>query len=88
MVYGLSDYTAKNPSTPSVRSELRQEIERVVNLFEPRLKNVSVRVEAPEGAERRIRFTIAALLQMDDEAEPVSFDTYYDSMRSEYRIKN
>jgi len=86
--YGLSDYTAKNPSSPSVRGELRQEIERMVHQFEPRLINVSVRVEAPTGTERRVRFTIAALLRVDDEAQPVSFDAYYDSMRCEYRIKN
>lgn len=88
LLYGITDYTAKNPSTPSVCTQLRQEIERVVGLFEPRLKNVSVRVEAPEGGERRIRFTISALLTLDDEEQPVNFDTYYDSMRSEYRIQN
>ena len=27
LTYGLSDFTSKNPATPSVRSELRQEIE-------------------------------------------------------------
>lgn len=86
--YGVADYTARNPSTPSMRGELRREIEAVVGLFEPRLKNVAVRVDPPEKGERRVRFTIAALLQVDDESQPVSFDTYYDCLRSEYRIKN
>src|SRR6185369_861235 len=41
LVYGLADFTSKNPATPSVRSELRKEIERAIDLFEPRLRNVS-----------------------------------------------
>ena len=88
LVYGLSDYTAKNPATPSVRSELHQEMERAISLFEPRLRDVTVKVEAPENGDRRLRFKISALLQIDDEAEPVSFDTFYDANRSEYRISN
>ena len=88
LVYGLSDYTSKNPSSPSVRNDLRQEIERVIARFEPRLKKASVRVELPEGGERRVKFVISALLQMDEKSEPVNFNTYYDSMRSEYKIGN
>ena len=88
LVYGLSDYTSKNPAMPAVRLELRQEMERAINLFEPRLRNVTVRVEPPESGERRLRFKISALLQVDEESEPVSFDTYYDSNRSEYKIAN
>jgi len=88
LVYGLSDYTSRNPAAPEVRSELRQEMERAISLFEPRLKNVTVRVEPPELGDRRLRFKISALLQVDEEKEPVSFDTYYDSNRSEYKITN
>jgi type VI secretion system protein ImpF len=88
LVYGLSDYTSKNPGIPAVRSELRQEMERAINLFEPRLRNVTVKVGPPESGDRRLRFKISALLQVDEEKEPVSFDTYYDSNRSEYKITN
>jgi type VI secretion system protein ImpF len=87
LLYGLTDFTSRNPSLPSVRTELRQEIERAIALFEPRLRNVMVRIENPASGERRLMFKISALLQIDDDrAEPVSFDTFFDSNRGEYSI--
>jgi len=87
LIYGLTDFTSKNPTLPPVRTELRQEIERAITLFEPRLRNVMVRIEKPEKGERRLMFKISALLQIDDDsAEPVSFDAYFDSNRGEYSI--
>jgi type VI secretion system protein ImpF len=86
MLYGLPDFTSRNPSVPAVCTELRLEIERAIAIFEPRLKNVSVRVESPARGERRVKFRINALLKFDDESEPVSFDTYFDSNRCEYSI--
>ena len=86
-VYGLPDFSSRNPALPGVRSELRHEIERAVTLFEPRLRNVGVRLESPAAGERRLKFKISAQLQMDDEhAEPVSFEAYFDSNRGEYSI--
>ena len=67
--------------------ELRQEMERTIALFEPRLQNVRVRVEVPTSGERRLLFKISALLKVEDEiAEPVVFDTFFDSNRCEYCI--
>ncbi|HEY5512336.1 MAG TPA: type VI secretion system baseplate subunit TssE [Geomonas sp.] len=85
-VYGLTDFTAKNPGSPAVRTELRQEIERAIRLFEPRLLQVSVRIEESDAKERRLRFRIAALLVMDQGSEPVSFDTFFDMNRGEYLV--
>ena len=86
LVYGLADFTSKNPSVPAVRMELRQQIERTIMLFEPRLKNVAVRIENPAAGERRFMFKITALLKFEETSEPVSFDTYFDSNRCEYSI--
>jgi type VI secretion system protein ImpF len=84
-VYGIPDFTSKNPASPAVRHELRQEIEKAVRLFEPRLQNVTVRIE--EGANRReLRFKINALLVMDRDQEQVSFDTLFDVNRGEYVV--
>ena len=85
-VYGLSDFTSKNPGSPSVPNELRQEIERAIQLFEPRLSRVSVQLDESDGRERRLRFRIRALLVMDQGKEPVNFDTYFDINRDEYRV--
>ena len=83
-VYGISDHTSDNPGSPAVRTKIRLEIEKAILFFEPRLKNVSVRIEEVAGLERRLRFKIIALLVMEKESEPVSFDTYFDVNRGEY----
>jgi type VI secretion system protein ImpF len=85
-VYGLSDFSSENPRNPSVRQQLRTDIEKTVSMFEPRLKNVTVRLEAPAANERSLRFRITGLLVVEPVSEPVTFDTYFDANRSEYII--
>ncbi len=84
--YGLKDFMSYNPRSPSVRLEIRQEIERTIALFEPRLRNVSVRIEGTEGLERSLRLRISALLVSDPVSEPITFDTYLDINRGEFVI--
>jgi type VI secretion system protein ImpF len=84
--YGLPDLTAQNPRSPSLGDRLRQEIEKAIARFEPRLTNVVVRVEPAAQEERRIAFKITGLLMVDPAPEPVSFDTQFDSNRGEYRV--
>jgi len=85
-VYGLNDFTSLNPKSPSVKQQLRQEIKNKISQFEPRLKNVSVSIEAPAEGERTVRFKIVGLLILDPIAEPIAFDTYFDMTRGEYTI--
>jgi type VI secretion system protein ImpF len=85
-VYGLQDFTAHNPRSPSIRQKLRQDIEKTISRFEPRLKNVSVRIEVSDQTEYLIRFRILGLLVVESLSEPVSFDTYFDVNRGEYKI--
>lgn len=85
-VYGVSDHTSDNPGNPAVRIELRQELEKAIQLFEPRLRNITVRVEEADRKERAFRFKITAMLVMDRESEPVSFNTYFDVNSGEYRV--
>jgi len=85
-VYGLPDFTSHNPKSPSVRHQLRQEIEKAVTRFEPRLRNVTVRIETQTQDDRNLRFKITGLLIVDPVAEPVTFDTYFDVNRGEYSI--
>lgn len=84
--YGLRDFISHNPRSPSVRIQIRQEIERTISLFEPRLKNLTVRFDMPGDGERTIRFRITALLVVTPLTEPVAFDTYLDINRGEYII--
>jgi type VI secretion system protein ImpF len=85
-VYGLPDFTSRNPGNVSVRSQLRLEIEKTLARFEPRLKNTTVHVDVPEGSNRELKFRITGVLVVDTISEPVVFDTSYDLTRSSFTI--
>ena len=84
--YGVRDFISYSPRSPSVRQQIRQEIERVIVQFEPRLRNVSVRLDSSAGSERTLRFRISALLVVDPVTAPVTFDTCFDINRGDYII--
>jgi len=84
--YGVKDFISYSPRSPSVRQQIRLEIERVIVLFEPRLRNVSVRLDTSAGNERTLRFRISALLVVDPVTAPVTFDTSFDINRGDYSI--
>jgi type VI secretion system protein ImpF len=86
-MYGLQDFTLKNPASPMVKQKLRRVIERTISRFEPRLKNVTVQIEALGQNVRDLRFRITAILVIEPISEPVIFDTYFDVSRGEYRIE-
>ena len=85
-VYGLPDFTSKNPGNVSVRAQLRMEIEKTLARFEPRLKNITVHIDSPAGSNRDLKFRITGILVVDPISEPVAFDTNYDLTRSKYTI--
>jgi type VI secretion system protein ImpF len=85
-LYGLQDFTSANPDSPFVKQRLRQAIEQAISSYEPRLKNVTVQVESSSKNERNLRFRITAMLKVEPITEPVTFDTFFDISRSEYRI--
>jgi type VI secretion system protein ImpF len=86
-MYGLGDFTAENPKNSSVRQRIRQDVEKAISRFEPRLKNVTVRLEEDIEEGRNLRFRISGMLVVEPEIEPVSFDTYFDTNRGEYVIE-
>lgn len=86
MRYGLKDSAPKNPESPLVRQSLSKEIEKLISLFEPRLKKPVVRVENRSGKNRALFFRISGILVVEPLAEPVSFDTFFDNNRGQYVI--
>jgi type VI secretion system protein ImpF len=84
--YGVSDFTSQNPGNISVKKSIKQDMEKVIARFEPRLKNVSVVVEG-DSRINSLRFRINAMLVVEPESEPVSFDTFFDVNRGEYTVK-
>jgi type VI secretion system protein ImpF len=85
-VYGLRDFTAQSLKSPSVRQQLRQDVERTISRFEPRLRNLTVQLDIPTQFDRNFRFRITGILVVDPIREPVSFDTYFDVNRGEYKV--
>jgi type VI secretion system protein ImpF len=84
-IYGLRDFTSQSTKSTVLRKTLRQDIERSVARFEPRLKNVKIQLDADQSG-NSLRFRINALLVIEPETEPVQFDTVFDINRSEYVI--
>ena len=85
-VYGLLDYTSENPRSPLVKKKLRQEVEKTISRFEPRLRNVTVHIDTQNNVDRNIKFKITGILVVEPVAEPISFDTYFDVNKGEYII--
>jgi len=87
-VYGLRDFTSEDPRSPTIKQQLRNDVEKTISRFDSRLRNVIVRLEASAQNERNVRFRISGLLVVDPITEPVSFDTYFDINRGEYVISS
>ena len=86
LVYGLPDFTASNPHSSTVKSELLQAVERAINLFEPRLQNVMVGIDDSDKNNRSLKFRISAVLVADPYVESVRFDTFIDVNKCEYSV--
>ena len=86
-VYGLPDFTSQNPKNPTVRDQLRQEVEMAILRFEPRIANVMVVNETDAGDYRTLGFRITGLLMVDPMPEPITFDTRFDINKGEYTIE-
>ncbi len=86
-VYGLPDFTAESPRSSIVRNRLREEVEKTIRIFEPRLTNVMVSSQQGEQEYRTLGFRVTGLLMVDPMPEPVTFDTECDINRGEFTIK-
>src|SRR6185437_6393574 len=75
LTYGLPDFTAAGLSSIGEQDLLRRTVEDAVRRFEPRLSRVTVAIETSREHERAIRFRIDAMLNVDPEPEPVTFDS-------------
>jgi type VI secretion system protein ImpF len=86
LYYGLKDYSAESPNSSDARNRIIKDIEKTIQFFEPRLKNIKVRIDEDLESHRGLAFRITGLLVVDPIREPVAFDTYYDGSKKEYVI--
>lgn len=85
--YGLPDVSSMYLRSAKDQAFLLESIKAAINLFEPRLLNVKVRMEPGTDDKRVIRFAIEGLLRMDPAPEQVFFDTVLEPMSGQYQVK-
>lgn len=85
--FGVPDYSADSPNSSLFRKKLLKDIRAALTRFEPRLRNVTVRLDPTSDSERGLGFRISGVLVVDPIAEPVVFDTYFDPKKDRYVIE-
>ena len=86
--YGLPDLTSMGLNSPRDRQRLLRMVEQTIEIFEPRLLSVRVRVLDNSGSGPRIlHFQIDALLKMDPAPEQILFDTVLQLNSGEFNVK-
>jgi len=84
--YGAPDYSSQDPRSHQVRQQIRLEIQRLLQLFEPRLRNVTVRLDTLSHPERALHFRIDAVLLAEPATVPITFDTRFDINSGAYSV--
>ncbi len=88
VAYGLPDLLTLEAITSKHREDIADKIQRIIELFEPRLKDVRVNyVPGENSAERSIKFKVDARLSVDPSPD-VAFDTVLELSSGQYAIKS
>jgi type VI secretion system protein ImpF len=88
LTYGLPDVTSAKVDSLEAREAVRSTVEQAIRRFEPRLIDVRVVAQEPEGpSDRVVRLTVEAWLALDPEPVPVVFDTLVESAIGAYTVK-
>jgi type VI secretion system protein ImpF len=85
--YGIPDFTGANLGSAGSRDDFVRVIQETIRRFEPRLKRVKVElVDNSEREDRTMRFRIDAILQCDQEPEPVVFDSSLEPASGNFQV--
>jgi type VI secretion system protein ImpF len=85
--YGLPDFTAHSIKSPSERNRVRRALEQAISVFEPRLADVTVRLDPLHETERLLRFRVDARLKVEPVPEPITFDTVLQLGSGQYLVQ-
>jgi type VI secretion system protein ImpF len=88
-VYGLPDISSIHLADLNEQARLLSAIEKTIQIFEPRLRDVRVIpiIDSSQRAIQRLDFRIEALLKMDPAPEYITFDTTLDAVSQNYRVR-
>lgn len=85
--YGLPDFTNLGTNNVDDQRRMRAAIQNAIKVFEPRLQDVAVTLQASESSDRVLHFRIDARLRVEPTPEPISFDTVLQIVSGEYEVK-
>jgi type VI secretion system protein len=77
--YGLPDFNDLVTRFPDAIVELKREIKRCIEKYEPRLKRVKINYLKDEDNPLNLRYEVTAQLELDDGRSNVWFETTLDS---------
>jgi type VI secretion system protein ImpF len=87
MEYGMPHFLGLSAASPEAREQFRASVETILRRFEPRLQRLQVALlENAASLDRTLRFRIDALLLVDPEPEPVSFDSVLDASLRRFAV--
>ncbi len=76
--YGIPDFGTFSPRNADDRDRLADTLRRAASAYEPRLKEIRVRIDPIENDAMHLRATIEAMLVVEGVQEPVSFEASMD----------
>jgi type VI secretion system protein ImpF len=86
--YGIPDFTGAGLGSSEGWQEFLGTVRSAIERFEPRLRDVSVAPlrDSPDPLDRVLRFRIEAVLQSEDDAEPVAFLSTMEPSSGRFRV--
>jgi type VI secretion system protein ImpF len=85
--YGIPDFTALPMTSTEDRERFRSLIEATIRRFEPRFRDVNVRLlENAEGLDRTLRLRIDALMHAEPTPEPMTFDSILEPVSRSFSV--
>jgi type VI secretion system protein ImpF len=89
LTVGLPDFSAASPESNEDREKFRQAVERCIQAFEPRLRQVQVTLRAPTSYyDKKIHLVVDAMLWLEPNPEPVTFDTVVRSSNGQCDVRS
>ena len=86
--YGIPDFTGADINMYDGKEQLREIIERVITVFEPRFKTVRVSlIQNEDDMDRTLRLRIDAMLHAEPAPEAVTFESQLDPLTSEITVE-
>jgi type VI secretion system protein ImpF len=85
--YGLPASRGTELGSPRRREELRQAVESAIRLFEPRLADVTVRLEQDPGPSEALALVIEATFVVDPDLGPVSLRSALDPISGRLSVE-